>query len=117
MAFAIIKTGGRQYRVAEGDTIDVDLLKAEAGKQIVLSDVLIHADGNNVTHGGPIDGARVTAEATEQRKDKKEIPNKFRRRKGYHSTVGHRRKLTRLKTKSIRLSGMKSTEKEQERSW
>ena len=47
MAFAIIKTGGRQYRVAEGDTIDVDLLEAEAGKQVVLADVLMHADGEN----------------------------------------------------------------------
>ncbi|PYM10339.1 MAG: 50S ribosomal protein L21, partial [Verrucomicrobia bacterium] len=43
MAFAIIKTGGRQYRVAEGDTIDVDLLETEAGKQVVIADVLMHA--------------------------------------------------------------------------
>ena len=114
MAFAIIKTGGRQYRVAEGDTIDVDLLEAEAGKQIVLSDVLMHADGTNVTHGAPIDGARVTAEVVEQGKDKKIIAYKFRRRKGYHRTVGHRRKLTRLKIKSISVGGKKSAKKEAE---
>ena len=101
MAFAIIKTGGRQYRVAEGDTIDVDLLETEAGKQVVIADVLMHADGENVTHGGPIDGAKVTAEVVEQRKDKKVIAFKYRRRKGYHRTVGHRRKLTRVKIKSI----------------
>jgi ribosomal protein L21 len=111
MAFAIIKTGGRQYRVAEGDTIDVDLLDAEAGKQVVLADVLMHADGENVTHGAPIDGAKVTAEVVEQRKDKKVVAYKFRRRKGYHRTVGHRRKLTRLKIKSISVGGKKSAKK------
>ncbi|PYI91294.1 MAG: 50S ribosomal protein L21 [Verrucomicrobia bacterium] len=108
MAFAIIKTGGRQYRVAEGDTIDVDLLPTEAGKQVVLSDVLFYADGENVTHGTPIDGAKVTAQVVEQRKDKKIIAFKFKRRKGYHRTVGHRRKLTRLKIKSISLGSSKA---------
>jgi large subunit ribosomal protein L21 len=112
MAFAIIKTGGRQYRVAEGDTIDVDLLDTEAGKQVVIADVLMHADGDKVTHGAPIDGAKVTAEVVEQRKDKKVIAYKFRRRKGYHRTVGHRRKLTRLKIKSISVGGKKSAKKE-----
>jgi large subunit ribosomal protein L21 len=114
MAFAIIKTGGRQYRVAEGDTIDVDLLDAEAGKQVVLADVLMHTDGEKVTHGTPIDGAKVTAEVVEQRKDKKVVAYKFRRRKGYHRTVGHRRKLTRLKIKSISVSGKKSAKTEAE---
>jgi len=108
MAFAIIKTGGRQYRIAEGDTIDVDLLATEAGKQIVLSDVLLYADGENVTHGAPIEGAKVTAQVVEQRKDRKIIAYKFKRRKGYHRTVGHRRKLTRLKIKSISLGGSKA---------
>jgi large subunit ribosomal protein L21 len=108
MAFAIIKTGGRQYRVAEGDTIDVDLLDVEVGKQVVLSEVLMHADGDKVTHGAPIEGAKVTAEMVAQRKDKKVIAYKFKRRKGYHRTVGHRRKLSRLKIKSITLSGSKA---------
>src|SRR6266403_633674 len=108
MAFAIIKTGGRQYRIAEGDTIDVDLLGTEAGKQIVLSDVLLYADGETVTHGAPIEGAKVTAQVVEQRKDRKIIAFKFKRRKGYHRTVGHRRKLTRLKIKSISLGGSKA---------
>jgi large subunit ribosomal protein L21 len=114
MAFAIIKTGGRQYRVAEGDTIDVDLLDAEAGKQVVLADVLMHGDGEKIIHGAPIDGAKVTAEVVEQRKDKKVVAYKFRRRKGYHRTVGHRRKLTRLKIKSISVGGKKSAKKEAE---
>ena len=114
MAFAIIKTGGRQYRVAEGDTIDVDLLGTEAGKQVVLADVLMHGDGEKVTHGTPIEGAKVIAEVVEQRKDKKVVAYKFRRRKGYHRTVGHRRKLTRLKIKSISVGGKKSAKKEAE---
>jgi large subunit ribosomal protein L21 len=111
MAFAIIKTGGQQYRVAEGDTIDVDLLEAEPGKQVVIADVLMHVDGDKLTHGAPIDGAKVTAEVIEQRKDKKVVAYKFRRRKGYHRTVGHRRKLTRLKIKSITGGGKKSGSK------
>jgi large subunit ribosomal protein L21 len=109
MAYAIIKTGGRQYRVAEGDTIDVDLLEVEAGKQATFGDVLMHADGDKITHGSPlISGAKVTGEVVEQRKDKKVIAYKFRRRKGYHRTVGHRRKLTRVKIKSISVGGKKA---------
>jgi len=109
MAYAIIKTGGRQYRVAEGDTIDVDLLDAEVGKTTTFGEVLLHADGDRLTHGDPlISGAKVTAEVVEQRKDKKVVAFKFKRRKGYHRTVGHRRKLTRVKIKSITVSGTKS---------
>jgi large subunit ribosomal protein L21 len=108
MAYAIIKTGGRQYRVAEGDTIDVDLLEVEAGKKATFGEVLMHADGDDVTHGNPlISGAKVTGEVLEQRKDKKVIAFKYRRRKGYHRTVGHRRKLTRVKIDSISLGGSK----------
>lgn len=95
MAYAIIKTGGRQYRVAEGDTVDVDLLDVEPGKTATF-ELLMHFDGDKISPGG-----KVTAEVVEQRKDKKVIAFKYRRRKGYHRTVGHRRKLTRLKIKSI----------------
>ena len=104
MAYAIIKTGGRQYRVAEGDTIDVDLLEGEAGQKTTFGDVLLHADGDKLTHGSPlVSGASVVGEVVEQRKDKKVIAFKYRRRKGYHRTVGHRRKLTRVKITSISL--------------
>ena len=114
MAYAIIKTGGRQYRIAEGDTVDVDLLDVEAGKTATLGDVLLYADGDNITHGSPIDGAKVTAEVIEHRKDKKVIAFKYKRRKGYHRTVGHRRTLTRLKIKSIAVGAKKSTKKSAE---
>ena len=115
MTYAIIKTGGRQYRVAEGDTIDVDLVDVEAGKTATFGDVLMYADGKNLTHGDPmISGAKVTAEVVEQRKDKKVIAFKFRRRKGYHRTVGHRRKLTRVKIKSINVGAKKAAAKKSE---
>ncbi|MGH8095563.1 MAG: 50S ribosomal protein L21 [Chthoniobacterales bacterium] len=105
MAYAIIKTGGRQYRVAEGDTIDVDLLEGETGQKLTFEDVLMHVDGDKLTHGNPsVSGASVTGEVVEQRKDKKVIAFKYRRRKGYHRTVGHRRKLTRIKITGISLA-------------
>ena len=112
MAYAIIKTGGRQFRVAEGDTIDVDVLEVDPGKTATFGDVLMFADGDNVTHGEPlISGAEVTAEVLEQRKDKKVIAFKYKRRKGYHRTVGHRRKLTRVKIKSISMGAKKGPAK------
>ena len=109
MAYAIIKTGGRQYRVAEGETIDVDLLEGDAGGELTFGEVLMHADGDKVTHGNPlVSGASVVGELVEQRKDKKVVAFKYRRRKGYHRTVGHRRKLTRVKIKTIKLKAQKS---------
>jgi large subunit ribosomal protein L21 len=115
MAYAIIKTGGRQYRVAEGDTLDVDLLDVGAGKTATFGEVLMHADGKHMTHGSPfISGAKVTAEVLEQRKDKKVIAFKVKRRKGYHRTVGHRRKLTRVKIKSIAVGAKKTVAKKSE---
>ena len=104
MAYAIIRTGGRQFRVAEGDTLDVDLLDVEPGKTATFGDVLLFADGKDVTHGNPlVSGAKVTAEVLEQRKDKKIVAFKYKRRKGYHRTVGHRQELTVVKINEIKL--------------
>ena len=115
MAYAIIKTGGRQFRVAEGDTVDVDLLDLEPGKTATFGDVLLFADGKDVTHGDPlVSGAKVTAEVLEHRKDKKVVAFKYRRRKGYHRTVGHRRKLTRVKIKTIDVGSKKTASKKSE---
>jgi large subunit ribosomal protein L21 len=115
MAYAIIKTGGRQFRVAEGDTVDVDLLDVEPGKTATFGDVLLFTDGKDVTHGNPlVSGAKVTAEVLEQRKDKKIVAFKYKRRKGYHRTVGHRRKLTRTKIKSINVGAKKASAKKAE---
>jgi large subunit ribosomal protein L21 len=115
MAYAIIRTGGRQFRVAEGDMLDVDLLDVEPGKTATFGDVLLFAKGKDVTHGNPlISGAKVTAEVVEQRKDKKVIAFKYKRRKGYHRTVGHRRKLTRVKIKTIDVGSKKTGSKKSE---
>ena len=115
MAYAIIRTGGRQFRVAEGDTLDVDLLDVEPGKTATFGDVLLFADGKDLTHGNPlVSGAKVTAEVLEQRKDEKVVAFKYKRRKGYHRTVGHRRKLTRIKIKTIDVGSKKTGSKKSE---
>src|SRR4029078_13667947 len=115
MAYAIIRTGARHFRVAEGDTLDIDLLDVEPGKTATFGDVLFFADGKDVTQGNPlVSGAKVTAEVLEQRKDKKVIAFKYKRRKGYHRTVGHRRKLTRVKIKSISVGAKKTGTKKSE---
>ena len=104
MAYAILKAGGKQYKVAEGDIIDVEKLDVEAGQETTFSEVLLHGDGDKLTHGSPlVSGASVIAEVVEQRKAPKVIAFKYRRRKGYHRTVGHRQKLTRVRIKSIAL--------------
>ena len=115
MAYAIIRTGGRQFRVEEGETVDVDLLDVEPGETTTFWDVLLFADGKDMTHGNPlISGAKVTAEVLEQRKDKKIIAFKYKRCKGYHRTVGHRRKLTRIKIKTIDFESKKAGSKKSE---
>ena len=102
MAYAIIQTGGKQYRVESGNEIDVEKLDVEVGTDIDFSEVLLVSDGADLQVGEPfVSGAKVSAEVVDQFKDDKVIAFKFRRRKGYHRTVGHRRQLTRLKIKTI----------------
>ncbi len=102
MAYAVIQTGGKQYRVAEGDVIEVEKLDLEAGADAKFEEVLLVSNGDSVSIGAPlVSGAAVTAEILEQTKAPKVIAFKYKRRKGYHRTVGHRRQLTRLKIKSI----------------
>jgi large subunit ribosomal protein L21 len=102
MSYAIIQTGGKQYRVSEGDVLSVEKLDVEAGKETTFSDVLLVVNGDKVNLGTPlVSGASVQAEVVEQYKDDKVIAFKFKRRKGYHRTVGHRRQLTELKITKI----------------
>ena len=101
MAYAVIQTGGKQYRVAEGDTLEVEKLDFEAGAEAKF-DALLVSKGSTLAIGTPlVEGASVTAEVVEQTKGDKVVAFKFKRRKGYHRTVGHRRQLTVLKIKSI----------------
>lgn len=102
MSYAIIQTGGKQYRVSEGDVLSVEKLATETGKEAVFSDVLLVVNGDKVNLGTPlVSGASVKAEVVDQYKDDKVIAYKFKRRKGYHRTVGHRRQLTELKITKI----------------
>ncbi len=100
--FAVIKTGGKQYKVSEGQTFDVELFDAEEGKTATFEDVLLVGDGDNVTVGKPtISGAKVTVDVIGEVKGDKVVAFQFKRRKGYHRTVGHRQRRIRVKVDKI----------------
>jgi len=102
MAYAIFKTGGKQYKVAAGDVIEVEKIDAVAGNEATFLEVLFYANGGDVKTGAEaLKGATVVAEIVAQKKAPKVIAYKYKRRKGYHRTVGHRRQVTQLKIKSI----------------
>ena len=102
MAYAIFKTGGRQYRVSEGDLVDVDKLEAQKGDTVTFDEVLLVSRGDSTTVGSPVvSGATVTAEVIEQRRAAKVTAFKFKRRKGFHKTKGHRQPLTRVSIKGF----------------
>ncbi len=102
MAYAIFKTGGKQYRVTEGDQVEVEKLDAKVGDTVTFDEVLLKHDGEQTTVGSPvIEGAKVTAKVEEQFRAPKVIAFKFKRRKGHHKTKGHRQNLTRLSIKSV----------------
>jgi large subunit ribosomal protein L21 len=100
--YAIIRTGGKQYQVAAGDTLRVEKLPGNVGDMVELDDVLLIADGDNVTVGQPVvDGARVTAKIVEQGRAKKVIVFKKKKRKGYQVKNGHRQYFTALSIEEI----------------
>lgn len=100
--YAVVETGGKQYRVAVGDRIEVERLDAEPGTDVTLDRVLLVADEGNVRVGTPVvDGARVVASVDEQIKGKKVIVFKMRPKKRYRRKQGHRQQLTRLVIKEI----------------
>ena len=101
--YALVKTGGKQYKVAQGDTIKVERLRADAGSTIDLTEVLMIADGDNVTIGKPcIAGASVTAEVRSQGRGEKVKIIKFKRRKHYMRQAGHRQAYTELAITGIK---------------
>ncbi|MDP0491207.1 MAG: 50S ribosomal protein L21 [Verrucomicrobiota bacterium JB023] len=102
MPYAVIKTGGKQYRVSEGDQISVEKLDVEVGSETSFDNVLLVNDGSSIRIGTPaIDGASVSAKVLEQERGKKEVAFKFRRRKGYHKTKGYRRLTTKIEITGI----------------
>ena len=97
MDYAVVRTGGKQYRVAPGDTIRVESLEGEPGSTIELGEVLLAATDGQVRVGAPlVDGVRVTARVLEQGKARKILVFKKKRRKGYRRKRGHRQHLTTL---------------------
>lgn len=101
MSYAIFKTGGKQYRVAQGDLLDVEKLDQPEGATATFNEVVLVANGESIRAGAEVSGASVVAEVVSQFKGEKVLAYKYKRRKGYHRTVGHRRRLTRLKITGI----------------
>lgn len=102
--FAIIKTGGKQYKVAEGDVIRLEKLDAQAGSKVEFTDVILVNDGKKDHIGEPtLAGATVTATVEEQMRDRKVIVFKKTRRHNYRRKKGHRQHLTVVKITKVAL--------------
>ena len=99
--YAIIATGGKQYKVQEGDVIKVEKLGAEAGSEVTFDQVLLVSD-KEVKVGSPtIEGASVKATVVSEGKDKKVIVYRYKRKTGYHKKNGHRQPFTQVKIEKI----------------
>ena len=100
--YAVIKTGGKQYRVQEGSTLRVEKVDGDEGDSIQFDHVLLVGDGADVTIGTPtIAGGKVTATVEEQGRSRKIDVIKFKRRKGYRRHYGHRQSFTRIRVTAI----------------
>ena len=99
---AIIETGGKQYKVTEGDTLFIEKLEAEAGQAITFDKVLAILDGDKATFGAPVvEGASVAATVVKNGKGKKVIVFKYKPKKGYRRKQGHRQPYTKVEIKKI----------------
>lgn len=102
--YAIIKTGGKQYRVAEGDTVQVEKLAAEVGAEVTFDQVLTVVDGADVKIGKPlVTGAKVTAKVVEQGKAEKIFVFKYKHKVNYRRRQGHRQPFTAVEITKIEL--------------
>lgn len=100
--YAVIKTGGKQYKVEKGTTVRVEKLEGDPGTKLSFDEVLLVADGDKVQVGAPVvSGAKVAAEIVAQEKGEKLIVFKFRRRKAYRRKNGHRQQYTAIKVTDI----------------
>ena len=107
--YAVVKTGGKQYRVTKDDTILVEKLDADEGQTVTLSDVMLLGDGDKVTVGTPVVAdASVEAQVVSQTRGPKIIIFRRKRRKNHRRTQGHRQDLTLLKITDINTSGKKA---------
>ena len=104
MTYAIIRTGGKQFRVEPGKTIRIPTLVGDAGSSVEFNDVLLGSDGNNVRTGVPtLAGAKVTGEIVKHGRGDKIVVFKFKRRKNYSRKQGHRQGFTEVKINDISL--------------
>ena len=102
--YAVVKTGGKQYRVQEGQTVRIEKIDGEIGKSIQLGNVLMFSDDENVSVGQPtLDNVTVNAHIVAQDKSRKIIVFKYKRRKWYRRKQGHRQPFTAIKIDSIEL--------------
>ena len=102
MVYAIVRSGGHQYRVSPGEIIEVESIDAEPGSQVELGDVLLVSGDNGVQVGNPtVGGAKVIATVLRQTRGKKLIVFKFKSKKRYRRKTGHRQNFTRLSIKEI----------------
>ncbi len=101
-AYAVIETGGKQYRVQKDDELSVELLGLEAGEGVEFAEVLAFSDGNELKIGAPVvAGAKVVATVVENYRGDKVVAFKKRRRKGFKKKIGHRQNLTKIKIVEI----------------
>lgn len=102
MKYAVVESGGKQYRAVEGETIDVDLLPVEAGQEINLDSVLLVVNEEAISVGTPVvQGARVKATVVDHVKGPKIVVFKYRPKKRIRVKTGHRQRYTRLKVEKI----------------
>jgi large subunit ribosomal protein L21 len=107
--YVIVSTGGKQYKVAQGDVIDVEKLDAQPGDQVQL-DVLMINDGTNVVvDAATLENQKVTAKVLDQFKGEKQLVFKFHKRKRYHRLKGHRQNLTKLEIVEVPGAGEAAT--------
>ena len=105
MDYAVFKTGGKQYRVKPGDTLDVELLPNEVDSVAEFGEVLALSDGGEVMIGAPlVEGAKVTAQVLSHYKDRKLMVFKYKAKNRYRRKRGHRQTYTRLRIRDIELS-------------
>jgi large subunit ribosomal protein L21 len=101
--YAVIQTGGKQYKVSPGDMVRVEKLDAKPGDTVEIKDVYMVADGDKVSVGKPtLASAKVTAEVVGEGRGEKLLIFKHRRRKGFRKTIGHRQDFTTIKVKEIK---------------
>jgi large subunit ribosomal protein L21 len=100
--YAVLETGSKQYRVSAGDTLEIERLAVETGKEVTFDRVLMLNDSGQISVGAPtVPNATILADVVEHTRGTKKIAFKMKRRKGYHKTIGHRQELTVVKIKAI----------------